>query len=556
MPVRFLTCGAILALVVAAPGPARSADADKTKPTLVIRLKSLDGLIQDAKFLAKYAGHEEESNQGEGFLRNILGGTDMPTIDTKKPLGFYGAISEGVVDSRGVVLIPVANEKNFLDLLQRFGQGTKKDQDGTYEITTAIPIPVPIYMKFANGYAYITAQNKSALDKDQLLDPAKVLAAAQPRTVSVTMRLDQIPDGLRQIALSVIDSRMAEEQDKKQPGETPAQANFRKEVLKDLAQQVASLINDGGELNAFVDVDQSHNQLLTELSLSGQANSKLAAKIADLGQAQSLFAAWPTGKDALGLLLHAWLPENLRKALAPVVDEGLQKIVQNQTDEGQRRATERLIKALDPTLKAGELDLGVSVTGPDAGQHYTVVAGVKLRDGEALNKFLHDLVPVLPERDRQKIKLDAETAGNVKIHRLDNQGDFNPEARQILGDNPIYFAIRSDAFLVGTGPDGLKAVKAALSAQPKVAPLARLDVSLARLVPAMVGMAKFRGENDMAQYLEKAGKESFKGQGEDLLHGSVQGGKDLRIRYAIKAEALGFFGKVAPRAQAGQPGAK
>ncbi len=557
MPVRLLTCGAVLALVVAVPGPARSADADKTKPTLVIRLKSLDGLIQDAKFLAKYAGQEEESKQGEGFLRNILGGTDMPTVDTKKPLGFYGAISEGVVDSQGVVLIPVANEKNFLDLLQRFGQGAKKDQDGTYEITPqAIPIPVPIYLRFANGYAYITAQNKSALDKDKMLDPAKVLAAAQPRTLSVTMRLDQIPDGLRQIALSVIDSRMAEEQDKKQPGETPAQANFRKEVLKDLGQQVASLINDGGELNAFVDVDPSHNQLLTELSLSGQANSKLATKIADLGKAQSLFAAWPTGKDALGLLLHAWLPENLRKALAPVVDEGLQKIVQNQTNEVQRGLAERFIKALDPTFKAGELDLGISVTGPGTSRHYTVVAGVKLRDGEALNKFLHDLVPVLPERDRQKIKLDAETAGNVKIHRLDNQGDFNPEARQILGDNPIYFAIRSDAFLVGTGPDGLKAVKAALSAQPKAGPLVQLDVSLARLVPAMVGMAKFRGENDMAQYLENAGKESFKGQGEDLLHGSVQGGKDLRIRYAIKAEALSFFSKVAPKAQAAQQGSK
>lgn len=550
MPVRLVTCCAVLALVVAVPQPARSADTDKAKPpTLVIRLKSLDGLIQDAKFLAKYAGREEEANQGEGFLNAILGGTDMPTFDTKKPLGFYGSISDDVVNSGGVALIPVANEKNFLDLLQRFGFSTKKDKDGTYEGTADnFPIPFPVYLRFANGYAYVTMRDKAALDKGQMLDPAKVLGTAQPRTLSVTFRLDQIPDGLRQIALSVMDTRLAEEQDKKRPGETQAQHDFHKEVIKDLGQQVASVFNDGGELNAFVDVDHAKKQVVAEASLSGQAKSKLATKIADLGKAQSLFAAWPTGKDAMDLLVHVWLPENLRRALAPVVDEGLQKIVQNQTNQVQRGLAEKLIKALDPTFKAGELDLGVSVTGPGADHHYTAVVGVKLRDGQALDKFFHDLVPVLPERDRQKIKLDAETAGTVKIHRLDAQGDFNPEARQALGDNPIYFAIRSDAFLVGTGPDGLKALKEALAAQSKVGPLLQLDMAMARLVPAMAAMAKFRGENDAAQYLEKAGKESFKGQGGDLLRLTVRGGKDLQIRYEVKAEALGFFGKVAPKA--------
>ncbi len=550
MRVRWVTCCAVLALVVAVPRPTRAADTDKAKPpTLVIRLKSLEDLVQDAKFLAKYAGREEESNQGEGFLRAILGGSDMPTLDMKKPLGFYGSISDDVVNSGGVALVPVANEKNFLDLIQRFGVTAKKDKDGVYEVTTeAFPVPLPVYMRFANGYAYVTMRDKTALEKGQMLDPAKVLGMAQPRTLSVTFRLDQIPDGLRQIALSVLDTRLAEEQEKKQPGETPAQQNFRKEVLKDFSQQVASVINDGGELNAFVDVDRVKQQVVAEANLSGQAKSKLATKIADLGKAQSLFAAWPTGKDAVDLLVHVWLPENLRRALAPVVDEGLQKIVQGQTNAVQRGLAEKLIKALDPTFKAGELDLGVSVTGPSADQHYTAVAGVKLRDGQALEKFVHELVPVLPERDRQKIKLDVETAGNVKIHRLDAQGDFKPEARQVLGDNPIYFAIRSDAFLVGTGPDGLKALKGALTTQAKVGPLLQLDLAMARLAPALAATAKFHGDNTAAQYLEKAGKESFKGQGGDLVRLTVQGGKDLKIQYVVKAEALGFFSKVAPRA--------
>jgi hypothetical protein len=550
MPVRLLTCCAVLALIVAAPRPAQAADTEKTKPpTLVVRLKSLDDLVQDAKFLAKYAGREEESNQGEGFLRAILGGDDMPTIDTKKPLGFYGSISDDVVNSGGVILIPVANEKNFLDLIQRFGVNAKKDKDGSYEVTTeSFPVPLPVYMRFANGYAYVTMRDKTALEKGQMLDPAKVLGMAPLRTLSVTFRIDQIPDGLRQIGLSVMDTRLAEEQEKKLPGETQTQQSFRKQVIKDVGQQISTVLNDGGVLNAFVDVDRTKKQVVAEASLSGQANSKLATKIADLGKAQSLFAAWPTGKDALDLLVHVWLPENLRQALAPVIDEGLQKMVQSQTNEVQRGLAGKLIKALEPTFKAGELDLGVSVTGPGADQHYTAVAGIKLRDGQALDKFLHEVVPMIPERDRQKIKLDAETAGNIKIHRLDAQGDFNPAARRLMGENPIYFAIRSNALLVGSGPDGLKALKGALAAQPKVGPLVQLDLAVARLAPAMVAGAKSHGDSDAAQYVEKASKESFKGPGGDLIRLTVQGGNDLKIQYVIQADALGFFGKVAPRA--------
>ena len=47
-----------------------------------------------------------------------------------------------------------------------------------------------------------------------------------------------------------------------------------------------------------------------------------------------------------------------------------------------------------------------------------------------------------------------------------------------FGNNPVYLAIRNDAAWISAGPNGLDALKSALSAQPQVAPQMRLDMSL------------------------------------------------------------------------------
>jgi len=114
-----------VAVVIAVPAPVRCADAEKTKPpTAVVRLKSIDGLLDDFKYVAKHAGFAEEANQIDGFLKAFLGDKES-AIDTKRPIGFYGAISDDVINSDGLILLPVGDEQAFVDLLGRFGFGAK-----------------------------------------------------------------------------------------------------------------------------------------------------------------------------------------------------------------------------------------------------------------------------------------------------------------------------------------------------------------------------------------------------------------------------------------------
>jgi hypothetical protein len=534
------------------PIPVSSADADPKGPTVVVRIKSLNGLMEDFKYLAKLSGVENEAQQGEDFFRNFLGDKGSEVIDPKRPLGMYGRITPDFMNSSGIVLLPVTQDKLFLDFLERFNITAKKGEDGVYTLSTdSFQVPVPVYLRLANNYAYVTAQSKGDLANPKLPDPVQVFAGTRDALSSMTVHLDRIPETVKQFAVAGLDLRMAEEQTKKKPGETKAQEELRKEILKDLTSQMASLIREGGKVEGFVDIDRKANEVIVELELAGAKGSKLAAGIAELGQAKSLFASLPGADAVLDLMLHVSAAENVRKALGVVIDEGFSKSLAGEKDAGKRAIAEKFLKALDPTLKAGEVDFGLVVRGPDANRSYSAVAGVKLKEGMALEQAIRDLVKILPERERAIVKLDAASVGGANIHRADVPGGGSALAQQTFGNNPMYLAIRSDAALLAAGPEALAALKEALVSQPKAAPLFQVQAAMGRLPPALL-QTLAQGNKDAAAYVDKAAKDSFAGnaKGNDQVRLVVEAGQTLKVRYTVKAPVLKFIGQVAPRAKA------
>jgi hypothetical protein len=251
-----------------------------------------------------------------------------------------------------------------------------------------------------------------------------------------------------------------------------------------------------------------------------------------------MFAGLHNASSAAEIFLHGAVPENARQQFVKSMDEAIHSGLENEKDPNKRALVEKLYNAIVPTLKAGELDAAVDLRGPTKDEHYAAIIALKLKDGQGLEKVLRDLREQVPPSERQKIKLDAQTIGSAKVHRLDIQEQFDKQAKKLFGSNPLFIAIRSDALFVAGGDGGLALLTEALSTKPGIVPPFSVDLSLARLAPLM-------GDNQKAN-MKAVAKKAFGGTGKDndKIQFRAEGGKTAKLRLTVKAEVIKFFSLV------------
>jgi hypothetical protein len=534
---RILPGAALLCLAVL-PSLARPAPVpiDKAgRPAVVVRVQAIDELLANLRYLAAQAGQEEQAKQFEGFIKSMAGPKGLDGIDTKRPLALYGNIGPNGIDSTAVLLIPVADEKALLDLFARFEAKVEKGKEGLYTVKHD-NLPVPVFFRFANKYAYVTAQDESAIAPNKLLPPEKVLGTGPVGVVSASVNIADIPNELRTTAIEQMRTQLEAAKQQREPNETDIQHKFKGQMIDAVGAQIASVLKDGDHVTLSVNVDRKAGDIALNLTLAGKENTKLAGSILELAKAKSVVAGI-IGKDStMSAIIYAALPEDLRKGLAPVLDEAIQKGLEEEKDKAKRALAEKFARAIEPTLKAAELDAALDIRGPSAQNLYTVVAGLKVKDGAALEKTLRELFKELPAEQKAIIKLDAEQVGSVKIHRLDVQTFYDDEAKKSFGNNPAYLAIRENAVFVGVGENGLAAVKGALAAPPRLATPLKLEVSMARLARALAVQ-----EKDAPKFAEEA---FGKGGGNDKVQFVLEGGPQLKLSFAMKAPVIKFLVKL------------
>jgi hypothetical protein len=532
---------ALVALgLLALPVVTRAADAGGAGPTVVVRIEPLDDLLADARYLGALADRDELVKQFEGLVRAKAGPKGLDGIDLKRPLGFYGTVGPQGFDSSGVLMVPVADEKAFLALLDKLNLKPEKGKDGLYTVQAENTLAPAVYFRFANDYAYATVLNESVIDRSALPSPNQVLPAGRGGLAVASVRLDRIPDGIKQLALGQLGLRLADLRDRSFKGETKAENEFWKQAFEELAEDVKLLLRDGHELSLRVDVDRKKQDLTVEATADGKSASKLATEVVGLGEAKSRFAGLLSKDAALQGLVRLTLPEELRRALQPVIDESVDRSLAKAANEERRGQAERFFKALEPTFKAGDVDGVAVLQAPADGGAHTLLFGAAVKDGEAVERAFRALVKGLPEGDRSRIKLDADEAGSVKIHRIDAQKDFDEQGRRAFGDNPLYLAIGPDAAFLVFGAGGAEAIKKALAVEPAAADPLRLEVSLSSLAPAIAINRK-----DTKGVVAKAAQEAF-GQDPDAdrLRLLVEGGKALKVRFSMKGPVLKFVSQL------------
>src|ERR1700722_16974513 len=157
---------AVAVCVAMVPVTASAADDKLAKQTVILRVAALDELVANAIFLADLAGQKDRAEEVEKYLKSLAGDDGLKGLNTKKPLGLYIKVGARGFDSEGVLMLPIADEKAFLEVLKKLNfEPEKEKDDDIYKI--ALPgVPFAGYFRFANGYLYATGVDKSYLDKD------------------------------------------------------------------------------------------------------------------------------------------------------------------------------------------------------------------------------------------------------------------------------------------------------------------------------------------------------------------------------------------------------
>jgi hypothetical protein len=529
MRTRWVFQLAFLVLSLAAAA-ARAGEAPE-KPAVVVRAASVDRLMAELRFLAEAAGRGDEAGNLEGLIKAMTDGNGLQGVDPTRPLGLYAYVGPQGLDSTATALVPIADEKTFLALVEKLTGKEPASSDGIYEVQLS-KIPFPIYFRFAHKYLYATGLSKDALAKGKLLDPTEVLAAARDGVLSATVRIDRIPAELRNIALGQIELNLARIKEQSPPGETPAQAAFRTAAVDELSARIKSLLRDGGAIDLHMQVDRKARELALSLSLAAQPGSPLAQTIAELGKARAVGASLVGASSALSIALDVGLSARLRATLGPVLDEAEKKAVEEARAQGKGDIAATLIGAIKPTFQGAELDAGLDIRGPGPGGKFTVLAGMRIKDGEGIDKALHKLVAALPDQDRRQIQIDFDKIDQVPIHRI-TPAKVDREFAEMLGKEPVYLAVRADALLVAAGEEGLEALKQAIGTAPRKGTVFQVEMSAARMAPLLE--KEHQGATAIAKKAFANDKEG------DRVVIRLSGGDSLKLRVSMKTPLLQFF---------------
>jgi hypothetical protein len=546
---RLFTLSA-LAIALFAPGAwAQDKKSDSAKksagPAVLVRVQSINELLKTGDYVRTLLP-EEAGEQVKQVIDTVRAFIDdkkgLEGIDVKNPIGAYvtfGQEFEGTPPV--VVLIPIADQDTALEALKtRLGLEVEKEKDGSFKTNVQL-IPFPVYFRFANNYAYLTINDSANIDPKTLPKPADVLGGKPEHIISVTARIDRFPDALKKMAVAYVENLLAAGKEQALPNETKAIKEFKEKAIDELVMNLKNLLEGGEEAALRLNVDPKKEEVALELELKGQKGSKLAKDIMSIRENKSVVGGALSFPDAaLSINLSASLPENLKKLFPGVVDDVIEIIKKQGNIPGEiQTKAEPIIKAVLPTVKAGELDLGLAMVGPDQSDKYTIIGGLKVVDGKKIEDAVRDLVKKeLPPEISDLIQLDAEKLdGGATLHTVKTSAFIDEKGEKVIGKSDLHVVFKDNMILAAIGPRAKELLKKAVAGKPADVGVTQVAVSLSRIVPIL-------GDNAEQLAAAKKAAEKVFGKGAskaDEIRFSIDGGDRLKVKLMAKGKAIAFL---------------
>jgi hypothetical protein len=510
--------------------PGRATAQKMTEPTVEVRLRSVNDLLERGEYVAGLVGQEEPVKQAREFLKQLsTEGKGIEGIDPKRPFGAYAVLTPDVQDSPVVVMVPIADKDRLLAALkERLGITPEKADGGALKVH--VPLINELYIAFANGYVYVSPQAK-ALDPKQLIDAKAFFAKDDGAVASVVARIDRVPDQLKGFVSSQLELMLNQER-KKGPARNAAEAKVKEILFDAIAGGAKTLVDDAKEVSLKVFIDPKSDDLSIEASLSAKDGSTLSKNIAAMAGKTSLPAGivaaggTPVGKGNV----KVGLTPDLKTRLAAAADEVIAELVK-QANPNERELAKRVLTTFAPTVKAGELDAAIALTGPNAKGQYGAIAAVTVKDGEEIVKLAKDMAMFLPA-DAAEVSFDVEKVGKFSLHKVVLKF-ADEEFEKVVGTKNVWIATSNDCVVASVEADGA-VIRKAVTAKPAPVAVFSGDLAAAKLVP-LVGQ-KLKPDEIKAMLKDAFGDGPAAGQ--DAVTISVTGGDRLTARIKTKGKVL------------------
>jgi hypothetical protein len=520
----------------AAPVPTGGAAA--FQPTLTVRLAPLDKLLDDIRYsatlISRFAPTEQEAKEfASGVDRGLekaLGPDWRKAVDTTKPLLGFATLDAKLPESTGGVLIPVKDEAAFRNLLvTMFGNKLGEPKDGVWRFELpgqrdAEGLAINGFVRFANGYAYLTIRNEAAISAAKAPTPEQIVAGDPTAGFSARLNLDRLPGEFRQRTLGSVQQFKAMVGGAQAAG-VPWSIGLAGLALYgpilEIYPLAESAVRDGRELTVDLRFDRKHLNLGMDLTLTAQPGSELEKLTRAVRRSTSLFPQFFGPETAARALIRTSIPEDMRKLIIPQIEMGFGRLPDEVPVWG--KFTAKIGEAVLPTLKEGELDLALGLRGPYDGASYGLFGGFRLKDAAAVEKAFRTAVRELPKDARDMFVLDAGSIGETKFHTVKLPPLPEP-AKSLFGDNGLLVAFRKDAVVLAFGKSAMVSLHEGLDVKPQPTPRTLMEVSGKRLVPLVTKIDADAGKKFQA----------FLGGELDripILEASVGGGAALKAHF-------------------------
>lgn len=517
------------------------------RPLLLLRLCSLNALLDRARLVGRAIGQLEAVRQLENLLLQYLSPQGTPAVARERPWGAYVLPGRSYTEPGDlVVLAPIQDKERFLDLLRTMNARLTEPRPGCYllkqlvlphiqarpdgAIAVSSSVVASLQLRFVEDYACFTTSAGATLEDGRLIPPIRLFADGVPSAISLHLFLDMVPGFSANLGTLEQQLLTAGREWTWRDTNALQEASLRK-IVELTHRGIIDLLKHGDELVCTLDLDAMTETLEAAVQYRTRKGTATASRIAALGTWPGLFQHATQGTSDFSASLHLQLPEAIRAALEPVVRDITQRVLEEAKDSGSSEALEKVLRAGEKTLIAGELDLAVAL-GQDATGGFSMIGGLKLEDARNVEAAFREQVRHASPVYRDWFTFDALQVAGTSLHRINHWTRASPEVAQIAGQQPAFIAWRPDCMLWAAGRDAPEVLRTALQCSPRPVPLAYAQLNLERLLRVVSVFPESSRERGAAQSLQ--GRSS-------RLSLQLDGGDALQLRFRLDLSLLSYI---------------